>query len=118
MPYKEPETEKIFYSIGEVSRITGVSSSAIRYWEKKFDELSPQKSSKGTRSYTSADIETIKLINHLVRERGITIKGAQQKLKDNREETMNAWEIVRKLQNIKKILTGIKDEMEEPYNEN
>ena len=113
MPYKEPEIEKIYHTIGEVSRKTGVNISAIRYWEKKIDELSPHKNTKGTRFFNSKDIETVKLINHLVNERGMTIKGTQQKLKDNREETVSNWEIVKKLQIIKEILTGIKDEMEE-----
>ena len=115
MPYKKPEIEKIYYSIGEVSRRTGVSTSSIRYWEKKFDELSPHKNTKGTRFFNENDIETVKLINHLVRERGITIKGTQQKLKDNREETINTWKIVKKLQNIKKNLSDIRDEMEEQH---
>ena len=117
MPYKEPEIEKIYYTIGEVSCKTGVSIPAIRYWGKKIDELSPRKNTKGTRFFNSNDIETVKLINHLVKERGMTIKGTQQKLKDNREETVNNWEIVKKLQMIKEILTGIKDEMEENQHE-
>ncbi|HKL32009.1 MAG TPA: hypothetical protein VJ919_05730, partial [Tangfeifania sp.] len=57
---------------------------------------------------------TIKLINYLVKERGLTIKGAQQKLSDNKAETVNNWEIVRRLQEIKKELTGIRDEMDSP----
>ncbi len=118
MPYKKPKIEKVYYSIGEVSRNTGVSTSSIRYWENKFDELSPHKNTKGTRFFNKNDIETVKLINHLVKERGMTITGAQQKLKDNKEETIYIWKIVEKLQNIKKILTGIRDEMEELHDEN
>ncbi|NLB26260.1 MAG: MerR family transcriptional regulator [Bacteroidales bacterium] len=110
---KKNNTEKVFFSIGEVASATGTTPSAIRYWEKNFPELSPKKSEKGTRFYTSADIETVKLINHLVREKGMTIKGVKQKLKQNRDETLKIWELIDKLQNIKKILTEIKDEMEE-----
>lgn len=105
--------EKIYYSIGEVADITGVTPSTIRYWEKNFTELSPDKTSKGTRLFKTSDIEVLKLINHLIKERGMTVRGARQKLKDNREEAENTWEIVKKLQEIKKMLTGIRDEMEE-----
>ena len=105
--------EKIYYSIGEVADITGVSPSTIRYWEKNFTELSPDKTSKGTRLFKTSDIEVLKLINHLIKERGMTVRGARQKLKDNRKEAENTWEIVKKLQEIKKMLTGIRDEMEE-----
>ncbi|MDD4109800.1 MAG: MerR family transcriptional regulator [Prolixibacteraceae bacterium] len=105
--------EKIYYSIGEVADITGVSPSTIRYWEKNFTELSPDKTSKGTRLFKTSDIEVLKLINHLIKERGMTVRGARQKLKDNRKEEENTWEIVKKLQEIKKMLTGIRDEMEE-----
>ncbi len=113
MPYKKPNIEKIYYSIGEVARMVGVTPSSIRYWENNFDELSPRTNQKGTRQFTAGDIETIKLINHLVKERGMTIKGARQKLKDNRDETIHTWEIVKRLQGIKQELTQIRDEMEE-----
>ncbi len=92
----------------------GVTPSSIRYWESNFKELSPRTNTKGTRYFTKEDIETIKLINYLVKERGLTIKGAQQKLSDNKAETVNNWEIVSRLQEIKKELTDIRDEMESP----
>lgn len=113
MPYKKPTIEKVYYSIGEVARIIGVTPSSIRYWENNFNELSPHTNKKGTRLFTSDDIETVKLINHLVKVRGMTIKGAQQKLKDNKEETVNNWEIVKRLQHIKDELTEIRDKMTE-----
>ena len=105
--------EKIYYSIGEVADTTGVNPSTIRYWEKNFTELSPDKTTKGTRLFKDSDIEILRLINHLIKERGMTVKGARQKLKENKKETINTWEIVKKLQDIKKMLTGIRDEMEE-----
>jgi DNA-binding transcriptional MerR regulator len=117
VPYKKNNIEKVFYSIGEVAGITGTTPSSIRYWEKNFSELSPQKNDKGTRFYSTQDIETVKLINYLVRDRGMTVKGANQKLKENRDETVKSWEIVSKLQNIKKIITEIRDDMEEQDNE-
>ncbi len=113
MPYKKPKIEKIFFSIGEVAEMVGVTPSSIRYWEKCFEELTPQKSSKGTRLFTKENIETVQFICHLVKERGMTIKGVQQKLKNNRQETLETWEIVKRLQFVKKELLEIRNEMED-----
>ena len=113
MPYKKPKIEKIFYSIGEVAEIISENQSLIRYWENNFDALKPHKNKKGTRLFTKEDIETIKLIHHLVKERGLTIKGAQQKLKDNREETINSFEIVQRLQDVRQQLVEILDELQD-----
>ena len=113
MPYKKPIIEKIFYSIGEVAAMIGENQSLIRYWENQFDALKPRKNKKGTRLFTQEDIVTIKLIHHLLKERGLTIKGAQQKLKDNREETINNFGIVQRLQEIRRQLVEIRDELED-----
>jgi DNA-binding transcriptional MerR regulator len=113
MPYRKPKIEKIFYSIGEVADIIGENQSLIRYWENNFEALKPHKNKKGTRLFTKEDIETIKLIHHLVKQRGLTIKGAQQKLKDNREETIHNFEIVQRLQDVRKQLVEIRDEMQD-----
>jgi len=113
MPYKKPKIEKIFYSIGEVAHIIGENQSLIRYWEKEFDALKPQKNKRGTRLFSKDDIETVKLIHHLVKERGLTLKGAQQKLKENREETINNFEIVQRLQDVRQQLIEIRDELQD-----
>ena len=113
MPYKKPIIEKIFYSIGEVAAMIGENQSLIRYWENQFDALKPHKNKKGTRLFTQEDIATIKLIHHLLKERGLTIKGAQQKLKDNREETINNFEIVKHLQDVRQQLIEIRDELQD-----
>ena len=114
MPYKKSNIEKVYYSIGEVAEMIDVTPSSIRYWESNFKELAPRTNAKGTRYFTKEDIKTVRLINYLVKERGLTIKGAQQKLADNKAETVNNWEIVRRLQEIKSELTGILEEMESP----
>jgi len=113
MPYKKPIIEKIFYSIGEVADMIGENPSLIRYWESKFDALKRKKSEKGTRLFKKEDIETVKLIHHLVKVRGLTLKGAQQKLKDNREETINNFEIVQHLQDVRQQLIEIRDELQD-----
>jgi len=113
VPYKKPTIEKVIFTIGEVAEMIGENTSLIRYWENNFDILKPQKNKKGNRLFTKDDVETVKLIHHLVKERGLTLKGAQQKLKDNREETINNFEIVKRLQTIKKELMGIRDGMDD-----
>ena len=113
MPYKKPKIEKIFFNVGEVAEMIGENASLIRYWENQFDALKPHKNKKGTRLFTKDDIETVKLIHYLVKVRGLTLKGAKQKLKENREETINNFEIVKRLQNIKDELIEIRDALDE-----
>jgi DNA-binding transcriptional MerR regulator len=111
MPYKEKKVEKLYYSIGEVADMFQVNPSLIRYWEKEFDVLNPRKNKKGTRFFTQEDIQNFHLIFHLVKERGLTIKGAQMKLKENREDTINTFEVVKVLKNVREMLMEIKDEI-------
>lgn len=112
MPYKEKKIERVYFTIGEVAGILGVSPSSIRYWENNFDELTPQKSSGGTRLFSQDDIETLKLINYLVKERGLTIKGAQMELKNNRKGTAHTWDIVKKLKTVREKLVEIRNGLE------
>jgi len=113
VPQNESGIEKVFHTIGEVAGIIGVTPSTIRYWEDNFPALAPQKNKKGTRLFTPEDIETVKLIHYLVKTRGMTLRGARKKLKENKEETVQNWEIVQRLQLIKKELQEIKAKMEE-----
>lgn len=111
MPYKKPKVEKILFSIGEVSEMFGVNTSNIRFWENEFDILKPHKNAKGNRMFTKEDIENLKIIYHLLKEKGMTIKGAQKKLKDNKEDTIENFEVVKKLQKIRQMLVDIKEEL-------
>ncbi len=109
MPYKEKKVEKLYYSIGEVAKIFDVNTSLIRFWEKEFDIIKPKKNKKGNRFFTKQDIDNFHLIYHLVKERGMTLQGAKKKLKENKEDTMNNFEIVKSLSDIKNLLLEIKD---------
>ncbi len=111
MPYKEKKVERLYYSIGEVAEMFKVNTSLIRYWEKEFDIIRPRKNKKGNRLFTQKDIENFHIIYHLVKERGMTLKGARKKLRENRQETMDNFEIVRLLQNIRKMLVEIRDQI-------
>lgn len=109
MPYKEKKIEKLYYSIGEVAEMFKVNTSLIRYWEKEFAIIKPKKNKKGNRFFTQADIENFHLIFHLVKERGMTLKGAKQKLKENKDDTENNFEVVTRLQEIREMLVEIKE---------
>lgn len=103
--------EKLYYGIGEVAKAFGVNASLIRFWEKEFDELKPKKNAKGNRKYTPQDIKNLELIFHLVKERGFTLEGAKTHLRENRNKTLNHFEVLRKLELVKAELLKIKDEL-------
>jgi DNA-binding transcriptional MerR regulator len=111
MPYKEKKVEKLYFTIGEVARMFNVKTSIIRFWEKEFDIINPKKNKKGNRFFTKEDIDNFHLIFHLVKERGMTLKGAQMKLKENRTDVQGNFEIVKSLQDVKKMLLELKDNL-------
>jgi DNA-binding transcriptional MerR regulator len=111
MPYKDKKVEKLFYTIGEVADMFNVNTSLIRFWEREFDIIKPKKNKKGNRLFTKEDIDNFHIIYHLVKERGMTLKGAQKKLKENREDTINNLEVIKSLNSIKKMLLDIREEM-------
>ena len=112
MPYKKPKIEKLLYSIGEVAEMFNVNISLIRFWEKEFDIIKPIKNKKGNRQFRPEDIDNFRIIYHLVKERGLTLKGAQKKLKENKESTFYNYEIIKQLQNIKQELLTIKAQLD------
>ena len=111
MPYKENPTEKLFYKIGEVAKMFDVNVSLIRFWEKEFDILKPKKNKKGNRLFTKKDLNNLKVIYHLVKERGFTLEGAKMKLKENKKDTINNFEIVNHLKDIRGFLVKLREEL-------
>lgn len=103
---------KLYYSIAEVADMFGVNPSLLRFWEKEFPQISPRTSGRGVRQYRKEDVETIGLIYHLVKEKGMTLLGARQRLKDNKETTIRNYEIVSRLKEIKEELLAIKRELD------
>ncbi len=89
----------------------GVNPSLIRFWEKEFDNIKPHKNNKGNRLFTKEAIEEVKLVYHLVKERGMTLKGAKQKIKENKGDTVQELEIVTRLKKIRESLEDIKNEL-------
>lgn len=104
MPYREQPIEKLYYSIGEVAELLNVSTSLIRYWEKEFDALKPKKNKKGNRLFKKEDIETLRLIYHLVKEKGFTLDGARKTLKSDRKATEARFVLIERLEQVKNAL--------------
>ena len=103
--------EKLYYTIGEVADMFNVNTSLIRYWEKEFDIINPQKNKKGNRLFTRQDIDNFHQIYHLVKERGYTLQGAKSKLKISKKEVDRDLEIIKRLQKIKGFLQQINREL-------
>lgn len=104
--------EKRYYKIGEVAKAFNVNASLIRFWEGEFDIIKPKKNAKGNRLFTQQDIENFKLIYNLVKERGFTLEGAKQKLKQDPEKVVNNQEIISRLEAVKAELIKIKSQLE------
>jgi DNA-binding transcriptional MerR regulator len=109
MPYYEKKVEKLYYSIGEVSRMLDVPVSTVRFWENEFDILKPMKNKKGNRMFTPSDIKNLKIIHHLVKDEGMTLSGVKKRLTGKWDETDYKYEINESLQRIKTILMDIRD---------
>lgn len=117
MPYKEKVIEKSYFTIGEVAEMFGVSTSLVRFWEQEFDILQPKKNKKGNRLFTRKDLDNLKIIFHLVKERGYTLKGAKEKLKTEGTDVSKELQVLESLQRLKNFLIELKadvsDETEE-----
>ncbi len=115
--HEKEETEKLYYSISEVSELFDLNASTLRFWEKEFEVLKPTKNKKGNRVFTKKDIEYIRQILDLVKHQGFTISGAKEQLKhksarvDQRRDsaTVNA-EVIEKLKSIKAMLLELGDQ--------
>jgi DNA-binding transcriptional MerR regulator len=105
LPYKEKEIEKVYYSIGEVAEMFGVSKSLIRFWETEFEILKPRKNAKGNRLFTKKDIDNLRVIYHLVKEKGFTLDGARKKLKESNPNKLEKQvDIIDKLKSLRQFL--------------
>ena len=107
---QEKGIQKLYYSIGEVSEMTGLETHVLRYWETEFKELKPRKNRAGHRTYTSEDIRIVERIQHLLKQRGLTIKGAQKAL--SVEESGTGDKQMRNLVELRRFLKDVLDQLE------
>jgi DNA-binding transcriptional MerR regulator len=98
---------KLYYTIGEVADMFGVSKSLIRFWETEFVYLKPNKNSKGERRFTRQNIEQLNTIYHLVKEKGYTLDGAKKEIRDNRQKWQQREQFLQSLMNIKSGLQNL-----------
>lgn len=108
MSYPEENKSKLYYSIGEVAEMFGENTSLIRFWEKEFDIIKPKKNKKGNRLFTTTDVKHLRLIHHLVKDKGYTLKGAKEFIKNNPEGIDKNAEVVTSLNKIKEFLLNLK----------
>ena len=99
---------KLYYSISEVASMMNVTETLLRYWEKEFPNIKPNKIGRGIRQYTKADIEQVKKVYHLVKERGMTLQGARDMLKRNKGgEIDRNVDVIERLKDIRAELQDI-----------
>jgi DNA-binding transcriptional MerR regulator len=111
MPYKERDINKMYYTMGEVTEMFNVNASQIRFYEKEFDILQPKKNKKGNRLFTPEDIENLKIIFNLVDEKGFTLKGAKDYLKNNKTGVKENQKIIDSLEKLKSFLVNLAEEL-------
>ncbi len=105
--------KKLYYSIGEVSRLTKIEQYTLRYWESEFKQLNPAKNRAGNRIYTNQDIELVLKIKHLLKDKKYTFEGARKILEA--EENNSVKEKKKSVKRIPKVVeTKIKEEPELP----
>jgi len=110
MPYIEKDIEKKYFNIGEVAKLLNVNPSLIRFWEEKFDLINPKKNKKGKRKYTNKDIDIIKNIYSLVKKKGFTLNGANEKInREAKSKPDQKHEILNSLNKIKKSMKNLRD---------
>lgn len=107
--FDDTENLKRYYSIGEVAEMFDISRSLIRFWEGEFDSLRPHKNSKGDRRFTPENIEQLRTIFHLVKERGFTLEGAKRELKEQKIRNKQREEMIGKLKEIRGFLEGMRN---------
>jgi DNA-binding transcriptional MerR regulator len=108
MPYKEKQIEKLYYTIGEVSEIFKVAPSLIRFWQSEFEIINPRKNKKGNRQFTKDDIESIRMVYHLVKEKGYTLQGAKEIIKADKGKVKDKFEMIKSLEKVKSFLLELK----------
>ena len=103
--------DKLYYSIGEVAKAFDVNTSLIRFWEKEFPILKPKKNKKGNRFFSQEDIKNLKLIYHLVKERGYTLDGAKIALQENKS-IKDEVELISRMELIRSELMKLKESLD------
>lgn len=111
LPDSFDDKEKLYYSIGETSKMFDLPVSTLRYWENEFDMIKPRKNKKGDRFFSKNDINIIRTIHYLTKVKGYTLKGAKEAMKSNFVEEAENAAIIESLTKIKEMLLQIRDNL-------
>lgn len=111
MPYKEKEISKLYYPIGEVAEMFEVNTSMIRFYEKEFEILQPKKNAKGNRLFRPEDLDNLKIIFHLIKDKGFTLQGAKDYMKTNKNEVQDNQKIIDSLEKLKSFMNELKEQL-------
>lgn len=103
------DTQKKYYKIGEVAEILDIPASTLRFWEKEFTIIKPKRNASNIRYYSLDDIETIRMVYYLVKEKGLKLDAAQQQIKQNRSNVSKRHEVVERLKEIREELRRMEE---------
>jgi len=109
------ELNKKYYKIGDVAQILGIPESTLRYWETQFTVIKPKRNAKNTRFYTPNDIETIRKVYYLVKEKGLKLDAAQAQIRHNRDGVDKRYEAIEQLKSIKAQLQELSNALDKLY---
>ncbi len=102
---------KLYYSIGEVAQMFKVTETLLRYWEKEFPNIKPEKGGRGVRQYSKDDIEQVELVYNLVKVRGLTLQGARDAIKARGKKVKSTVDIVNRLTNVRNELQALNKQL-------
>lgn len=102
-------SEKKYYKIREVAEMLGIPASTLRFWEKQFTIIKPHRNEKGTRFYTPKDVETIRMVHFLVKEKGLRLDAAQEEIRRNRDGVTKKFEAIERLRSVRDRLQEMID---------
>lgn len=108
---------KLYHSIREVAGMLNIPEHTLRFWEKEIPTLNPKKTATGIRQYTEEDIKLIRLIHHLIKEQGLTVKAARKRLKTSKHQVVSQQDIIARLKSIRDELSMMEAKLDELYPE-
>lgn len=102
---------KLYYSISEVAQMFNVTETLLRYWEKEFPNIKPEKGGRGVRQYSKEDVEQIEIVYNLVKVRGLTLQGARDAIKARGKQVKSTVDIVNRLTNVRNELQALNKQL-------
>lgn len=101
--------EKKYYKIREVAEMLGLPLSTLRFWESKFTIIKPKRNNGGTRFYTPSDVEKLRMVFYLVKEKGLKIEAAQEQIRHNHSNVSRRSQAIERLRSIRATLQSLLD---------